>query len=1047
MRKGEGQDTGKTSSAAAPRLYTIAPDAPFLDTLARAILNGDLPISGGTPPDKLELTGWTILLPTRRAVRALGEAFLKVSGDSALLLPRIRPLGDVDEDALALSSPPELGGDAELALSLPPAIGMTGRRLALMKLILRWSQLLAAERSDETGYRPRATPAQAASLAVELAALMDSLDAEQVNLDRLAELAPERFADHWRHTIKFLNIVTEHWPRYLEEQGVMAPYARRGALMAAETDRLASHPPGTPVIAAGSTATVPATAALLEAVARLANGAVVLPGLDMALDEESWREIAAPIPHPEHPQFGMQQFLNRLGVTRAEVKILGEKSDSGARAQIISEAMRPARTTEKWLNFANEADIGAMASALEGVTLIEAPSEQDEAEVISLLLRHAASQPDRTAALVTPDRTLARRVSVRLAKWRIEVDDSAGTPLDKTLSGSFMDAVADAAGTRFAPVPLLALLKHPLARLGREAGEIRRIARVLELAAMRQPATAPGFKALRTTMKHTRQGLKDGTLRQPAVERLKNSDWRDAGQLLDDLETAFHPLERLFATPGKTVPLDAFLRAHIQAGEALVADKHGASAALWRGEAGEVLAALFESLLTADTGEMEISGVDYPELYRSFAAGLAVRPRAPKHPRIFIWGPLEARLQRPDMVVLGGLNEGVWPAATESDPWLSRPMRAEIGLPSPERRIGLAAHDVAQLLSTGEVILTRAQKSGGAPTVPSRWLLRLGAVLDSLDLGDALEPVDPWLCWARARDAAEAGAPVPAPAPCPPVSARPTQLSVTRIEKWIANPYEIFARDILGLTKLEELAGEPGPALKGTLVHDALMQFARQYPERLPRDIEAALMRHISALFKQFGGHARIEAFWRGQFANFARWFAATEPGRRAGVSQVIPEVPGTLALKGAQDFTLTARADRIDMRDDGTLAIYDYKTGTVPNQKQVEEIKAPQLPLEAAIAVAGGFEAVPQGPVSRLVYIRARGHGEGGEERDAGKNIAPGELAADALAHLEKLIAAYARETQTYNAMRRPGFDYRYDDYAHLARVQEWQAGGGAEE
>ena len=255
-----------------------------------------------------------------------------------------------------------------------------------------------------------------------------------------------------------------------------------------------------------------------------------------------------------------------------------------------------------------------------------------------------------------------------------------------------------------------------------------------------------------------------------------------------------------------------------------------------------------------------------------------------------------------------------------------------------------------------------------------------------------------------------------------------------------------FARDILKLYALEEMAGEPGPALRGTLVHDALMKFTQQYPDRLPADIEATLMQHTHALFAQFGGQASIEAFWRGQFANFARWFAATEPGRREGVSLVKPEVSGKLALTGGHDFTLTARADRIDIRNDGSVAIYDYKTGAPPSASKVENGFAPQLPLEAAIAESGGFADVPRGKISRLVYIRARGHGAGGEEREACPKVAAPELAAHALEQLEELVAAYANETQAYDAQRRAGFDYRYDDYAHLARVREWQAGGGAQ-
>jgi ATP-dependent helicase/nuclease subunit B len=397
------------------------------------------------------------------------------------------------------------------------------------------------------------------------------------------------------------------------------------------------------------------------------------------------------------------------------------------------------------------------------------------------------------------------------------------------------------------------------------------------------------------------------------------------------------------------------------------------------------------------------------------------------------------------MVVLGGLNEGVWPATPKTDPWLSRPMRADLGLPAPERRIGLAAHDVSQLMGVGEVYLTRAQKIGGAPSVPSRWLLRLDAVLDALDLKGALAPDKPWLEWARARDAAEATPPISAPAPCPPLPARPDRLSVTRIEAWMANPYAIFARDILKLTKLDEIAAEPGAALRGTLIHDALQRFAEAHPERLPNDIAAALMHHANDLFKQFGDHARIEAFWRGQLAVFARWFAATEPRRREGVTHVISEAFGALEL--GSSFTLSGRADRIDMREDGTLAIYDYKTGSVPTAAKVDSGNAPQLALEAAIAQRGGFSGLAAEPVCRLAYIRARGYGAGGEERDAGKELSPDALAAEALENLEGLVSAYAVGTRGYQAMRRKGFDYRYDDYAHLARVKEWQAGGEGEE
>jgi len=1031
-----------------PNLYTITPGAPFLETLARAILEGELPAADSRLPDRLELSRWTILLPTRRAVRALGDAFMQVSGDTALLLPQIRPLGDVEEDALALSPSTDITGMGELALELPPAIGNLERRLALTKLVMGWSHALAASDSDD-GFRQPATPAQASSLARNLATLMDGLDTEQVDFKNLDELVPEQFADHWQKTIEFLKIVTETWPQHLAEHNVMAPFDRRNKLMEEEAKRLKQNPPAAPIIAAGSTGTMPATAELLEVIASLPLGAVVLPGLDMHLDETSWQSISKPGPHPEHPQFGMQRFLAHLGVSRDEVGVLGDGAD--LRSEVISEVMRPAATTQSWSRLSKKFKDADVAGSLDGVHRIDAPTEQDEAEAVSLLLRHAAETPGRSAALVTPDRTLSRRVSTRLEKWGLAVDDSAGRPLDKTLPGSFMDALADAAGTGFSPLSLLALLKHPLTLLKRKPGEMRRVVRMLELVAFRQPALANGLKAHRDAAMRMFERLDKGERVHSSVRRLSQKDRQAIFTLLDDIDTALEPLAKLSGAKADTFELHVIMDAHVEVAERLACNREGSSAALWQNDAGEALADVFASLLSAEDVTFPISFGDYPELYRSFIAGTPVRRRTPSHPRIHIWGPLEARLQRPDMVILGGLNEGVWPAPLDAGPWLSRPMRQELGLSSPERSIGLSAHDVAQLMGAQEVWLTRAEKSGGAPTVPSRWLLRLDAVLDALGQREAIVADEAWLGWARARDSIKPSLPIPAPSPKPPLAARPTGLSVTRIESWIANPYAIFARDILKLHKLDDLAGDPDPALKGTLVHDALQRFAQAHPDKLPSDIAAELVRHARELFGQFGDSARIETFWQGQFAVFAQWFAAMEPARRAGVARVHCEVSGEMALEQAGGFKLSARADRIDHQEDGHLALYDYKTGSLPTLAQVSDGKAPQLSLEAAIAAVGGFTDLGAAPVSKLVYISARGYGEGGKEVNVSEKTSPEDLAGEAITQLADLVQAYADVAQGYTAMRRAKFSnanqYRYDDYAHLARVLEWQAGAGGDD
>jgi ATP-dependent helicase/nuclease subunit B len=1019
------------------RLYTIPPSAPFLTTLAKAILGGELPLPGGAKPDPLILPFTTIYLPTRRAARALREAFLAEGGSAALLLPRIRALGDPDEEAAIIFGAGE--STDEDGMIGAPAIGTLPRRLALMRLVLAFGRRLqdeaAAERSIEAPPVLSVTPAQASYLAADLARLMDDAEREEVDLSALAEIVPEDFAAHWQVTVDFLKIVTEHWPEYLAENGQVSPIARRNMLMELEAERLARGSPY-PVIAAGSTGTVPATARLLKTTASLPNGAVVLPGLDLSLDDESLTRLGD---HPEHPQAGMAELLRKLGADRKSVAYVpGSEPNPSARARLhlVSEALRPAESTELWQRFL-EADglapegRASFANALTGIRVVVAPTAHDEAEAIALILKSCIETQGKTAALVTPDRVLARRVAARLKRYDLAIDDSAGVPVARTVLGAFLDLVLGAVETKFAPPELMALLKHPLVLLGRPPAAIRAAARALERGAFRDIYVGQGLDGARAALLAAR----DETKRHRP--RISEQEQALALKLVEDLEAAFSPLTTLFED-GSQRQAAQFAEGHVEVAEALARDTGGSSAGLWQGDAGEALSVLLAELIDAGRS-VTITAADYPPFYRSLIAGEVVRPRFSLHPRLFIWGPLEARLQQPDVVILGSLNEGVWPRPQESGPWLSRPMRETLGLSPPERRIGLAAHDFAQALGAGTVYLTRALKVDGVPTVPSRWLQRLDALVKASGLEHKIAPEQPWVEWARERDRAPGFAPALPPKPCPPVAARPRKLSVTRIEKWIANPYEIFARDILRLEPLKPLGAEPDQALRGQIVHRALHDFAAAHADSLPADIYAKLIAIADQAFAELGGSPRVEAFWRPAFQQFARWFAATEPARRAFATSTYTEVDGALDLPGL-DFRLTARADRIDVGQDGSVAIYDYKTGSVPIQKHVDRLFAPQLPLEAAIAERGGFGGLGKRAVQAIRYIKASGRNDGGEERAAGTS-ASASLAGNALEHLIRLVQRFDRPDMPYEVKRRSVFRrlYDYDDYAHLARVDEW--------
>ena len=1029
------------------RIWSIAVGRSFLDTLAAALLDGKLPHAEGRPPDRLKLAAMTILLPTHRAVRALQDAFLRAAKGRALLLPRLVPISDTDEDQGLLA---DLAGGASplgAEFTLPPAIGNLERQLALTRLVLAWSRRMTVPQSGPDGELApvismgAATPAQAAHLAADLARLMDMVETEDRSLDGLAELVPADFSEHWQRTINFLEIVTQYWPAHLSEEKLLSPVQRRNRLIRAEAERLKRSAPTDPVIVAGVTGSVPATVDLMRAVAALPAGAIVIPGLDRTLDDASWLEVGA---HPEHPQHGLAKLLGSLGVVRAAVgEVAGPSSPHAeARTVFLSEAMRPAGATGNWESYIANADRRGIRASLAGVSRIDAPSAADEAEVIALMMREALETPGRTAALVSPDRLLARRVAIRLESWGITVDDSAGRPLAKTPPGAFLDLIAAAVASRFAPTDVMALLKHPLTRLGLSVRDARRAARTLELAALRTIYLGDGLDGLEKNLARARRETLDHIRRDRAARRLWDADWENARDLVQRLRDATAPLTTL-AAEGAPRPLHAFAAAHRAAAEAIArgADETPLSR-LWDGEAGEAADQLLDALDDASLPAPEIGPDDYPDFYRTLTTGVTVRPRVAVHPRLSIWGPYEARLQQPDLVILGSLNEGTWPAAADPGAWLNRPMRAKLGLPAPEDAIGRAALDVTGLFGAAKVVLTRAGRVDGAPTVPSRWLMRIDALLGGMGLTDALRPEQPWLNWARARDRIDhAPAPVRAPEPRPTLRLRPRRLSVSDIELWIKNPYGLYARHILGLEALSPLGAAPGPREKGIIIHDALSRFTRTYDKVLPDDIAGALMQAADAALADYAANARVRAFWRPRIARFADWFAATEPARRNGVARIATEVAGSRVLDApGGPFTLRARADRIDVSPAG-LVITDYKTGAPPSNTAVLAGIAPQLPLEAAIATHGGFAGVDAATVTGLRYIRATGGEPAGKEHLVRTDDAD-TLGAACFAELAKLVAAYDDEARAYTAIRRARFNYAYDDFAHLARVAEWNGG-----
>lgn len=1018
------------------QIYSVRAGRPFMTALAEALLSGNLPVPGGPRPDPLQLADTTLLLPSRGSVAALQTAFLEAGKGAAVLLPRIKPIADTATDLDVLTSAEDL---AAAATGSRRVIGQLERQLVLTELVALWAKRTRGPLTEDG----RTTPAQAIQLAKELALLMDQLEAHGLAADQLSELVPDELSEHWKQTLEFLEIVTRHWPQHLADYDLVSPEQHRARLLRAEVARIAAGAPG-PVILAGVTEFDPPALELARAVLASPRGAIVLPGLDREADEVTWKAIAPA--HPEHPQFGLAKLLVGLGLERADVRDLPAPAGSvarSARTRLVSETMRPAETTEHWQAYVARARSGEMAQALAGITLLEAATAEEEAEVVALILREVAETPGRTAALVTPDRMLARRVSIRLRAWDLKVPVSMGTPFAQTSSGTFLDLVIETVAGGFAPATVVNLLKHPLLRASLPGQEVRAGVRALELAVFRRHYLGEGLDGIKSALERALADRASGERQSQAVARLTPSDMEAARALVDALERAMRPFVRLF-DDGKEHLLADLVRAHTNAALEL-APAEG----LYHGPAGEWVARFFAGLLDKSLRAPTLAAADYADFYRSLVAEKSLHIDGAPHPRIWIWDPFAARLQQPDLVVLGALNDGTWPANAEPGPWLSRPMRTKLGLPAPEVRIGGAAHDFASLLHASQVVLTRAAKVDGAPTVPSRWLLRLEALRKPAK--SATVAVAPWLHWARGRNAIVPGSgPIAAPAPKPPLALRPRQLSVTAVETWIANPYALYAKRILKLEALPELGREPDAALRGGIVHDALRRFALAYPSGLPDDIAGTLVSMAEASLAELTGSPKVAAFWAPRFARFAAWFAETEPARREGVERQVAEVVGKTVLEAiGGPFTLTARADRIDASVAGgglALTITDYKSGANVAKLSGKALAglAPQLPLEAAIALDGGFTGLgspaERPSVSELRYISASGGEPAGEEA-AIKTDDVADLAKAVRKGLMSLIDAFDDPDTPYRAVRRPQFKYDYDDYAHLARVAEWSS------
>ncbi len=1041
------------------RVFSVPLSAPLLRAVIAALIDGKLVAGFEARAHPEKLAEATLYLPTRRAGRMAREIFLDELKADAAVLPRIVALGDIDEDELAFAEQAEQYGGAA-PLDIPPKLGELDRRLTLARLVAAWA------RSPVSAPLVVGGPASTLALAGDLARLMDDMVTRGVGWEALDGLVPDRLDKYWQHSLEFLQIARRTWPGHLAEIEKIEPAARRDRLIEAEARRLTAHHEG-PVIAAGSTGSMPATAKFLHAVATLPQGAVVLPGLDTDLDDDAWQLIGGirdaqgrltTASAPNHPQFAMHALLDRLGIKRGDVEVLGEPAPLG-RDVLVSEAMRPSNATAEWHRRLGQPDIVAKISAgLTNLAVVEAANPEMEALAIAVAMREARHL-DKSAALVTPDRALARRVMAALGRWNLEFADSGGDGLMDTSAGIFARLTAEAAARQLEPPTLLALLKHPLCRLGGARGAFQDTIETLELALLRGTRPQAGSSGLVRDFDRFRLELEKLKRRETSSlhgseprTRLRNDELDRAGQLIKLLHAALSPLESLNAS--KPYDFGELAERHRNALMDLSRDQHGVVMA-FDGPEGSALASAFDELL----GERPRSGLmvqigDYPEVFQTAFGDRMVRRPEQASTQLHIYGQLEARLTQSDRVILGGLVEGVWPPAPRTDPWLSRPMRHELGLYLPERRIGLSAHDFAQLLGADDVILSHAAKVGGAPAVASRFLHRLEAVAGEERWRAAKAAGEKYVRFADQLDQPDKIDPIPQPLPKPPRATRPLKLSVTAIEDWLRDPYTIYAKYILKLAPLDPVDMPLSAADRGSAIHDALGEFTQTFATRLPERPAQALRGIGEKYFAPLMERPEARALWWPRFLRIAEWFADWEIARRDNLPMIAAEIRGEIPVPLDHDrtFVLSARADRIERRHDGTFAILDYKTGQPPTGKQVRMGLSPQLTLEAAILREGGFDGILAGAsVGELVYVRLSGNNPPGEQKSLELKInkgdtpqPPDQAATEARQKLEALIRAFENEDQAYTSLNLSMWSNRYGSYDDLARIKEWSAAGG---
>ena len=811
---------------------------------------------------------------------------------------------------------------------IPDAISDTERLILLARLCLAKPNVMTHD--------------QALKMAISLEELLDTAYQFDLDLSHLDELVQiERFAIHWQETVQFLDILHTHWPKILKERNQIDHMDRVIRLIRSFTKDLKKHPEQT-IFMAGFLDSFPAVNELVEVVSK-----------------------------------GKKNLVFEQKFTDKKTNCKDYLFEKLPQEEIIIEALTNNSWAQKDFN----------PNVLKNVHLIETENTREEALTIALLLRQTLETPNKTAALVTTDRSLARQVISQMQRWDILLDDSAGKPLNHTDIGIFFCLIADL-GRSPNGVNYLSLLKHPLVADGQDPINLRQAVQAQE-------------KLLRGKKQHWEMALNTDF-----------SEWID-----------------LFKN-NTMIPFKTLLSKHLELAEQLAtsADKT-ATQRLWQNDTGKQVFSFFSDLLIHADMIGEIESQTYPDILKLLMQRQSVRPRYGTHPRLDILGPIEARFSHADVCIIGGLNEGVFPALPDTDPWLNRPTRTKLGIPLPEEKIKELSIDFAHNFCSKEVYLTRSIKIDGAQAVPSRFVERLKAVVEINHLK---------LPKYRANLALLIDTPAQydkpkRPEPCPPVEDRPNRLPITQIEMWRRNPYGIYARYILNLYPLNTLEAKTNNALFGELIHKVIQEFLTRYPFSTDRQL---LFQTAQEVFDENKLSDVDKNLLNIRFSAIADFLIQQQTNDSLIVKKSLCEekIEQSFDIDG-QPFTLYGTADRVDTLKNKTLRVIDYKTYHPPKKKEVTAGFSPQLVLEALL-----LSEKQELPVSNLTYWYLSNKIDASEVQPITESKAEiDDLIQKSKDGLSKIIRAFRNEKTPYEVCPIPSQSPLFNDYAHLARMQEW--------